>query len=212
MSNLINYNTSDGIELLVNHVTGECFASQNATARMCDVSKTTISKFLSARNINAKKIKATTKGGTQLSNSLDISIVLDFMAKYKPSMIKPTIEYVYAVTGLRVACPNMTMLDKGRRKIKRPEKSVQRRLAKQLDGKIEVLCKTGAIDVLTETEVIEVKKVIQWKHAIGQVLVYQLEYPQHQARIHLYEECSQESKQMIISFSSRLNVVVSFES
>jgi hypothetical protein len=46
--------------------------------------------------------------------------------------------------------------------------------------------KIGIPDVLTESEVIEVKQGKNWKHAIGQVLVYKLYYPEHTARIHLF--------------------------
>lgn len=90
------------------------------------------------------------------------------------------------------------------------EKSHQNKLAKMLDGDVEVVTKTGRIDVLTDTEIIEVKEVQLWKNAIGQVLVYQLEFPDRQARIHLFGKCSQDFKQMVISYSARLNVIATF--
>ena len=51
-------------------------------------------------------------------------------------------------------------------------------------GQVQVWC----VDVLTEREVIEVKAVGQWKHALGQVLAYSACFPEHQARIHLYSD------------------------
>jgi hypothetical protein len=63
---------------------------------------------------------------------------------------------------------------------------------------------------LTDTEIIEVKDVQAWKSAIGQVLVYQLEFPDRQPRIHLFGKCSQDFKQMVISYSAKLNVVATF--
>jgi|LakMenE01Jun11ns_1017448.scaffolds.fasta_scaffold9660002_2 hypothetical protein len=90
------------------------------------------------------------------------------------------------------------------------EKFHQNNLAKMLNGDVEVVTKTGRIDVLTDTEIIEVKDVQAWKSAIGQVLVYQLEFPDRQPRIHLFGKCSQDFKQMVISYSAKLNVVATF--
>ena len=91
------------------------------------------------------------------------------------------------------------------------ETKVQKSLANKLNGTREVPIKSGIIDILTSDEVIEVKEVKKWKAAVGQVLVYQLEYPDHTARIHLFGECSTEYKQMIISFASQLNITATFE-
>ena len=44
-------------------------------------------------------------------------------------------------------------------------------------GESEVETPAGFIDVLRETEVIEVKYYRQWKHGLGQVLAYQSYYP-----------------------------------
>lgn len=45
-------------------------------------------------------------------------------------------------------------------------------LARYLEGRTEVPCEAGRIDVLTQRQVIEVKLARNWKHGIGQVLVY----------------------------------------
>ena len=68
------------------------------------------------------------------------------------------------------------------------ERQVQEELSDREGGTMEVKCKYGAVDVLTEREVIEVKAVGQWKHALGQVLAYSACFPEHQARIHLYSD------------------------
>lgn len=64
------------------------------------------------------------------------------------------------------------------------------RLARELNGEIEVSTPVGRIDVLSSREIIEVKVAHQWKHALGQVLAYGHYYPYHQKRIHLYGEHS----------------------
>lgn len=66
------------------------------------------------------------------------------------------------------------------------EKEVQLRLQAELGGEIEVPCADGYIDLLTSTEIIEVKEARRWKEALGQILIYSLDYPKHQKRIHLF--------------------------
>lgn len=67
------------------------------------------------------------------------------------------------------------------------EKEIQLRLFKELGGKIEVNTDSGYIDLLTENEIIEIKNGKNWKGAVGQILIYSLEYPEHVKRIHLFD-------------------------
>ncbi len=62
------------------------------------------------------------------------------------------------------------------------------RLAERLKAKKEVNTPVGRIDILTETELIELKRSRNWKSAIGQVKSYGKFYPQHRLRIHLFRE------------------------
>lgn len=66
------------------------------------------------------------------------------------------------------------------------ERDVQRDLAVALGGQLEAPCPDGLIDLLTDTEVIEIKCIDGWKSAFGQVLVYSEHYPLHVKRIHLF--------------------------
>lgn len=66
------------------------------------------------------------------------------------------------------------------------EVAVRNRLAKALGGDTEVVCNHGKADIVTSTEVIEVKKAEDYKHAIGQVLAYSHCFPTMQKRIHLF--------------------------
>ena len=71
-----------------------------------------------------------------------------------------------------------------------PEKIVRDRLHAQLGGKVEAYTRWGLIDLLTATELIEVKIVSHWKDAIGHLIAKSRKYPKHQKRLHLfgYEE------------------------
>lgn len=59
------------------------------------------------------------------------------------------------------------------------ELEFSRKLAKRIGGKTEYANPAGRIDVLTDRFVIEVKFAENWKHAIGQVLVYSFYFPEH---------------------------------
>lgn len=64
------------------------------------------------------------------------------------------------------------------------------RLAEKTGGKTEVRTPAGNIDVLTESEIIEVKTARQWKVALGQVIAYGHFYPDLGKRIHFIGEPS----------------------
>jgi len=66
------------------------------------------------------------------------------------------------------------------------EFQIRNRLHKQIGGLKEVSTPAGRIDLLTDTEIIEIKRVSDWKAALGQILVYSAYYPEHQKRLHLF--------------------------
>ena len=63
----------------------------------------------------------------------------------------------------------------------------------------EYKVKSGRVDVVTETEIIEIKDMDQWTRAIGQVLSYKHFLPDKKARLHLfYDNVSMENKKEMI--------------
>lgn len=70
------------------------------------------------------------------------------------------------------------------------EAKVSDALAREIGGEREVRCKFGYIDVLSATEIIEVKSFKDWKNAVGQILIYGSQFPSHRKRVHLYGEGS----------------------
>ena len=113
----------------------------------------------------------------------------------------------------RLAVEEMHKISFRRRQIKnRSEKSVQSKLAKSIPfSKTEVKTLSGNIDILTTNEIIEVKKIESWKHAVGQVLVYSYYYPSHQKRIHLYGETQESFLKMIKQHCKKLKILVTWE-
>lgn len=67
------------------------------------------------------------------------------------------------------------------------EKRVRDSLASMYRGaRVEVPCSTGVVDIVTDTEIIEVKRDRMWKAALGQVLAYSMDFPGKSPRVHLF--------------------------
>lgn len=91
------------------------------------------------------------------------------------------------------------------------EKQIRDRLHQELGGLIEVATPVGRIDLLTNTEVIEVKHVQNWKSALGQVLAYSGFYPEHQKRIHLFGENGLAALRAAKNTCEAFRITVSYE-
>lgn len=73
------------------------------------------------------------------------------------------------------------------------EKVIQTKLVEQFRNegqhpKIEVETPNGKIDILTDDYIIEIKKYNGYKHALGQLLAYAQEYPNHKKIIYLFDK------------------------
>ncbi|BAY41965.1 hypothetical protein NIES2111_63610 (plasmid) [Nostoc sp. NIES-2111] len=66
------------------------------------------------------------------------------------------------------------------------EQRMSDKLAAILGGVREAANPSGRVDVLTKVYVIEVKKACNWKHGIGQALVYQFYYPNKKPVLFLF--------------------------
>jgi len=93
------------------------------------------------------------------------------------------------------------------------ERKIQTNLVKQMRGaKTEIVTPAGKIDILTDTEVIEIKEWKRWKEAIGQVLCYGKYYPNHKKRIHFFGKVHDDFIQSIKSHCSEQGIIVTWES
>lgn len=66
------------------------------------------------------------------------------------------------------------------------EADVCTKLACEVFGEREVKTPHGLADIVSDTEVIEVKHVSKYLHALGQVIGYSLAFPEKKTRIHLF--------------------------
>jgi hypothetical protein len=81
-----------------------------------------------------------------------------------------------------------------------PEYQVVQGLQSKLGGQTE-----------TETEIIEVKQVSDWKAALGQILTYSAFFPEHTKRIHLFGDYTPQKKEVICSTLLSFDVIATFE-
>jgi hypothetical protein len=91
-----------------------------------------------------------------------------------------------------------------------PERIIQLRLHKELGGKMEAYTPIGPVDLVTKTEIIEIKKIEDWKTAFGQVVAKSQTFPSHTKRIHLFGESSKQLKK-ITAHCHPFDVMVTFE-
>ena len=91
------------------------------------------------------------------------------------------------------------------------ESEICERLQASLGGKREVSTPVGRIDLLTETHVIEVKNVNNWKSAIGQVQCYHKYHRDHKMMVHLFGPVQTDLVSIITSMCKDFNIESSFE-
>jgi hypothetical protein len=89
------------------------------------------------------------------------------------------------------------------------EHIVRDRLKSIIGGTSEVITPAGRIDLLTNTEIIEVRRAEDWKSALGQALAYQYFYADRKAKLHLFNFC--QNRKVIEQVCSQFNVAVTFE-
>lgn len=91
------------------------------------------------------------------------------------------------------------------------ERQVKERLHAKLGGIVEQKTPAGRIDLLTDQDIIEIKEISKWKHALGQVLAYSIDYPEKRKRIHLFGDSNSINKSMIVKRCNIFDIIVSFE-
>ncbi|KYC34887.1 hypothetical protein WA1_50130 [Scytonema hofmannii PCC 7110] len=91
------------------------------------------------------------------------------------------------------------------------ERQIQDRLKHELGGQTEVVTAVGRIDLLTSTEVIEIKEISDWKEALGKVLAYSAFKPEHSKRIHPFGKPDLTKLALAQATGSEFDVVVTFE-
>lgn len=94
----------NGLELLIDLKTGAVFASQSATARMCEEKENTIRAYLRSQNIETLEVQAPTGKDSRLRTVrlLDEDNIYLCLEKYNPSMLKQCSELPYTKSKIMV--------------------------------------------------------------------------------------------------------------
>lgn len=96
-------------------------------------------------------------------------------------------------------------------KVSSPEKIIADKLAVELNGKREVYVDGNKrIDILSDTQIIEVKKYKNMLSAVGQILYYSEFYPNRTRRIHLFEHGNKRD-QKFETICGALNIILTYE-
>jgi hypothetical protein len=93
---------------------------------------------------------------------------------------------------------------------KGPEYPIQLRMCEELGGVMEAFTVAGRIDLVTDTEVIEIKRIADWKDAFGEVMAKGQFFPKHQKRIHLFGQ-AEKLRETIVTTCTAIDVTVTFE-
>lgn len=91
------------------------------------------------------------------------------------------------------------------------ELTIRDRLKTELGGEVEVITAVGRIDLLTATEVIEIKNIDNWKEALGKILAYSSFFPEHNKRIHLFGHPDLAKLALAQATCSEFEITVTFE-
>jgi hypothetical protein len=91
------------------------------------------------------------------------------------------------------------------------EKSIRDRLHQELGGRVEAPTRFGPVDLLTATELIEVKELQDWKTGLGQILAKSSCYSDRAKRLHLYGR-SGSNLDNIKACCAEFDIAVTFES
>lgn len=202
----------EGVEFYTDSITGRSGISQTGLAKLCGVTRDAISKLINSlysgkpykgleslvSGIGSDKVWKSQTGMVIICESFALDIIRYYYKQGKCSEI-----------GCKAI--GMPVFDPKKLKSKRIEALIQNRLHEKLGGSIEVPTEAGRIDLVTATEIIEIKEVKSWKCALGQLLVYGACYPSHQKRLYLFGDCHKSFISIIEKHCDRLGIVLTWE-
>jgi len=105
----------NGLELVINEATGECFASQSATARMCGKGESTIRAFVLSQQWELFSARTEAQSGGKQSQLLNEDQIGECLAKYNPGLLAQSRKaglrvYLHRLAGYEVRVQAVTPL------------------------------------------------------------------------------------------------------
>ena len=138
--------------------------------------------------------------------SLDMGILIPklmIIRKGKPSHLQGTWVHPEVATHLRQWLSTARVKES-------TEQTVQKQLNDEIGGKMEVSIPPGKIDILTNSQIIEVKLVKNWMKGVGQLMIYGQHFPNHEKRLHLFGKAKNSIKKMIETHCNSLKIKVTW--
>jgi hypothetical protein len=90
------------------------------------------------------------------------------------------------------------------------EDQIRDRLHAELGGQTEVNTLHGRIDLVTDTHLIEIKRIDNWQKGFGQIFSKTAAYPNHAKRLHLFGS-SERNLRNIAACCKEFEIDVTFE-
>ncbi len=156
----------------------------------------------------------------KLADYLRLSTTKEYLIELENDIKQNTIVFVEGYGSIQSTWGHIQVADNLLQWLKRPitkksiEQEAQLKLLESLhNGRIEVDTPVGKIDILTPTELIEVKEIKKWKSALGQVIAYGYFYPRHTKRLHLFGTANYTDRTLffIEAICKKYNVMVTWE-
>jgi hypothetical protein len=149
-------------------------------------------------------------GGTWVHPHIAIHLAMWISSKFSVKVTRWVMEWstyneqnkkelLYSLSNLEPDEPN-----------ENKEHKVQLKLQEKIGGETEVEYEGDYIDLLTDTEIIEIKEGNKWKHAIGQLLVYSDGFPNHKKRLHLFNYDNLDIHR-VKRHCDKFNIIVTYE-
>lgn len=140
------------------------------------------------------------------------SMKTHFDATHAPTPVVYKCEYCDFSTNYKYNLPLHSCYKQKTGTTKVSESTITRRLQQEEKGKGKK-CSVGYIDVLTKTQIIEVKNWAFYYKAIGQIIMYSSRYPKRQKRIHFFGRKPDEDKiQTIVKACEKYDILITYES
>jgi hypothetical protein len=132
--------------------------------------------------------------------------LIDAQATAIANQITPDLVYIAEKIADAREVPKPRKKDKPLAVIRQEEKLTADRLALALEGEREAINDDGRVDILTKEYVIEVKSACNYKHAIGQAIVYSFHYPSKTPMIYLFGDNLEEYRYRAMYHCTRLSI------
>lgn len=211
--NIIKHIVDGTYEIFQNEINNDIYCTQRGYSKYVGLTAATISERYKKLSEEIKT-KYTIKSTYNNRIFIHSTIVLDWLRQDNKNLYNTFLTKTLDKTGIALSANELdiSVVKKRKKRIKqlKKEKEIQTIYAKQINGEVEIICPAGRIDVLSSDKIVEIKKIQDWKQAVGQILIYGNYYPNHDKQIVLFGENDIQLRELITENLSKHNITVFF--